>query len=68
MLRVLDAYLYPFTRSVDHAGLVHLVDVARRTGCVGKALAFRAALQGAPLSVHADLGFPVRACLLELLG
>jgi hypothetical protein len=68
VLRVRDAYLEPFTGWVDHAGLVHLVDVARRTGCVGKALAFRAALQGAPLSVQAGLGFPVRACLLELLG
>jgi hypothetical protein len=68
VLRVRDAYLEPFTGFADRADLVHLVDVARHTGCVGKALAFRAAMEGAPVSAQADLGFPVRACLSELLA
>ena len=47
MLRVRDAYLEPFTGYADRADLVRYVDLARRTGCVGKALSYRAALRDA---------------------
>jgi aminoglycoside phosphotransferase (APT) family kinase protein len=68
VLRARDAYLEPFTRYADRAALVRLVDLARRTGCVGKALSYRRALQEAPLGTHAELDHPVRAWLLEVLG
>jgi Phosphotransferase enzyme family len=67
VVRVRDAYLEPFTAYVDRATLVRGVHVARRTACVGKALAYRAALTGAPLAAHREMDFPVRAWLLELL-
>jgi hypothetical protein len=67
LLRVRDAYLEPFTRYAARADLVRCVDVARRTGCVGKALAYRAALAGEPLSTHAEMEFPVRDWFLGLL-
>jgi Phosphotransferase enzyme family len=67
VVRVRDAYLEPFTAYVDRATLVRGVHVARRTGCVGKALSYRAALTGAPLAAHREMEFPVRAWLLELL-
>jgi hypothetical protein len=64
--RLRDAYLEAFTGFADRARLVHCVDRARRTGCVAKALAWRAALLDVPLRDQAELGFPVRAWLLEL--
>ena len=67
VLRVRDAYLEPFTAYAARADLVHWVDLARRTGCVGKALSYQAALAGQPVSVHADMEFPVREWLLGLL-
>jgi hypothetical protein len=67
LLRVRDAYLEPFTRYAARADLVRCVDLARRTGCVGKALAYRAALAGEPLSTHAEREFPVRDWFLGLL-
>ena len=67
VVRVRDAYLEPFTAYVERATLVRGVQLARRTGCVGKALSYRAALTGAPLSAHQEMEFPVRAWLLELL-
>jgi hypothetical protein len=68
VLRARDAYLEPFTRYADRADLVRLVDLARRTGCVGKALSYQRALQDAPRAAHAELDHPVRAWLLEVLG
>jgi len=67
VVRVRDAYLEPFTAYVDRATLVRGVQLARRTGCVGKALSYRAALTGAPQSAHQEMEFPVRAWLLELI-
>ncbi len=67
VLRARDAYLEPFTALADRADLVAYVDLARRTGCVGKALAYRAAMLGQPASVHAEHDFPVRDWLLGLL-
>lgn len=67
VLRVRDAYLEPFTSYASQDELVHLVDVARRAGCVAKALAYRAGLEGAPADTAAELGFPVRDWLLGLL-
>jgi hypothetical protein len=67
VLRVRDAYLEPFTAYAPRSELVHLVDLARRTGCVSKALSYRAALREAPASVHAELEFPVRDWLMGLL-
>jgi aminoglycoside phosphotransferase (APT) family kinase protein len=65
--RVRDAYLEPFTRYADDAALVRYVGLARRTGCVGRALSWRAALHGERPATHRELGFPVRGWLLELL-
>ena len=67
VVRVRDAYLEPFTGYADRGDLVRGVDLARRTGCVGKALAYRAALTDEPVSAHAEMEFPVRGWLLELL-
>ena len=66
VLRVRDAYLEPFTRYVGRADLVRGVDLARRTGCVVKALSWRAAMSDATPQTHAEYEFPVRAWLLEL--
>jgi hypothetical protein len=67
VVRVRDAYLEPFTGYADRGDLVRGVDLARRTGRVGKALAYRAALTDQPVSAHAEREFPVRGWLLELL-
>ena len=68
VLRLRDAYLEPFTGSAPRAELVHLVDLARRTGCVSKAQSYRATLLDAPLEDLAELDFPVREWLSELLA
>ena len=67
VLRVRDAYLEPFTAFADHAELVRLVALARRTGCVARALSYRAALLGESDSTHAEYEFPVREWFLDLL-
>jgi hypothetical protein len=67
VLRVRDAYLEPFTGLAGHVRLVRDVDLARRAGCVGKALSYRAALRDSPVEAQAELGFPVRDWLLGLL-
>ncbi|MDX6302176.1 MAG: hypothetical protein QOF53_3390 [Nocardioidaceae bacterium] len=67
VLRVRDAYLEPFTGFATRPELVHLVEVARRAGCVAKALVYRFALRGADAAAEAELGFPVRDWLLALL-
>ncbi len=69
-LRVLalrDAYLEPFTRYADRVDLVRGVDLARRTGAVGKALSYQRSLASEPVSTHAELDFPVREWFLELV-
>jgi hypothetical protein len=65
--RVLDAYLEPFTTYADRAALEHYVDLARRTGCVSRALSYADALTGEPVATHAEHDFPVRAWFLEML-
>ena len=67
VLRVRDAYLEPFTEYVDRAALLRLADLSCRTGRVTRALSWRAALRGAPLSEHVGRELPVRGWLLELL-
>jgi hypothetical protein len=66
VLRVRDAYLEAFTVHASRAELLHLLDLARRVGCVSKALSWRAGTQGAPVEVLRSLEFPVREWLLEL--
>ena len=68
VLRVRDAYLEPFTTYAGRGELVRYVDLARRTGCVTKALSYRASLLGEPLSTHQEEDFPVRGWLLELFA
>jgi hypothetical protein len=46
---------------------VHFVELARRVGCVGKALSYQAALGESSPSLHAEYEFPVRDWLLGLL-
>ena len=65
--RVRDAYLEPFTSYATRAELVRHVDLARRTGCVARAMSWRAALVDASRAEQAELEFPVRGWLLSLL-
>ena len=67
VLRVRDAYLEPFTSYAGRTTLVRAVDLARRTGCVAKALSYRAAMAGLPVEALAEHDFPVRDWLLGLL-
>lgn len=67
ILRVRDAFLKPFTTYAARADLVRLADLARRTGCVAKALSWQAALVEAPPDLHREHEFPVRGWLGELL-
>jgi hypothetical protein len=67
VLGVRDSYLEHFTSYADRSELVRYTDRARRTGCVARALSWRAALEGQPVAAHRDYDFPVRAWLLELL-
>ncbi|MGA9746229.1 MAG: phosphotransferase [Nocardioides sp.] len=67
VLRVRDAYLEPFTTRTDRAELVALVELARRTGTVGRALSYQQAFVGEPRSAEAAEDWPVRGWLLELL-
>lgn len=63
-----DAYLDVFD---DHGTLEdrrRWVELARRTGCVPKALSYARALVDAPPEAHAEYDWPVRAWLLEALG
>jgi len=65
--RVRDAYLEPFTAYAERAELLRQVELARRTGCVTRALSYRASLMGEPVATHREEDFPVRGWLLELL-
>jgi hypothetical protein len=64
--RVRDAYLEPFVRFAPRPALIEAITLARRVGCLTKALAWRAALVGAPLDVHIEFEFPIRDWLLRL--
>ncbi len=67
VLHLRDVYLEPFTVFADRETLVRGVQLARRTGCVGKAMSYQAALLGQPVEVHAEQDFPVREWFLGLL-
>jgi hypothetical protein len=67
VLRVRDAYLEVYA---DHGSPVdreRWVRLARRTGCVGKAMSYVRAFEGEPESAEAAEDWPVRAWLLETL-
>jgi hypothetical protein len=67
VVRVRDAYLEPFASYAGHDRLVRLVHLARRTGCLGRALSYVHALEGEPREAQEELEWPVRAWLLDLL-
>jgi hypothetical protein len=67
VLGVRDAYLDPFARYADHDELDRWVGLARRTGCLGRALSYVYALEGEPRTAYEELEWPVRGWLLELL-
>ena len=67
VLRMRDAYLEPFSGFADRADLYRWVTLARRVGCVGKAVSWAQALVGAPPGAEAEEDWPVRGWLLELL-
>jgi hypothetical protein len=64
--RLRDAYLEPFTSYGARAELVRWTELAVRTGCVAKALAWRAAMSDSPATTSEEYDHPVRAWLLEL--
>jgi Phosphotransferase enzyme family len=67
LLRISDAYLEPFTSWGSRKELLRWVTLARRAGCVSRAISWESALQDAPEMVVAAEEFPVRGWLLELL-
>ena len=67
VLRIRDAYLEPFIDSGSRKELLRWVRLARSTGCVTRALAWESALQEAPAAVVAEVEYPIRSWLLELL-
>jgi len=67
VLRVREAYLDVFADTGTAEERRHWVTLARRTGCVSRALSYERALVGEPAEAEADLDWPVRGWLLELL-
>ena len=65
--RVRDAYLEPFDTYGRRDELRRWVSLARRTGCVTRALSYVHALQGEPESALEELEWPVRGWMLEIL-
>lgn len=65
--KVRDAYLEPFSGHGDHDDLVRWVELARRTGCLSRALSYVHALEGEPEATHREHDWPVRGWLLALL-
>ena len=65
--RVRDAYLEVYADHGSAADRERWVRLARRTGCVTKALSYVRAFEGEPLSAEAAEDWPVRAWLLESL-
>ncbi len=67
IVRMCDAYLEPFSGFADRPTLRRWVGLARQVGCIGKAVSYLSAFEGAPSSAEADLDWPVRGWMLELL-
>jgi hypothetical protein len=67
MDRVRDAYLEPFTDLAPAGDLRRWVELARRTGCVSRALSYVSALADADDAVAREMEFPVRDWLRALL-
>jgi hypothetical protein len=65
--RVRDAYLEPFSGLASRAELVRWSTLARRVGCVTRALSYEAAFRDADPSAEAEEDYPVRGWFLELL-
>jgi hypothetical protein len=65
--RLRDAYLEPFTAYAGRVDLVRYVGLARRVGCVTRALSYQLAFEGEPVRTQAEFEFPVREWFLELL-
>ncbi|MET0523775.1 MAG: aminoglycoside phosphotransferase family protein, partial [Nocardioides sp.] len=65
--RVRDAYLEVFTDIADLPTLRHWVSLARRVGTLGKARSYVNAFEGEPLSAQAEMEWPARGWLLEML-
>jgi len=66
VLRVRDAYLEPFSHLVGRRDLVRLVDLARRTGAVTRALCYELAYTGDDGEKEAADEFPVREWLRRI--
>lgn len=64
---VRDAYLEVYADHGSPADLERWVGLARRTGCVARALSYVRAFDGAGESAEAELDWPVRGWLLETL-
>jgi hypothetical protein len=65
--RVRDAYLEPFGGYGTQEDRVRWVGLARRTGCLSRALSYVHALEEEPPAAHEELDWPVRGWLLDLL-
>lgn len=65
--RVRDAYLEVYADHGSAAERERWVGLARRTGCVTKALSYVRAFEGEPPSAEAEQDWPVRGWLLETL-
>jgi hypothetical protein len=65
--RLRDSYLDVFAAHGSRAERVRWVELARRTGCVSRALSYARAFEGEPVESQADADWPVRGWLLELL-
>ena len=66
LLRLRDAYLEPWTGEHDRATLLAAVDLALRTGPVGRALSWRRSLIGATEAARARHGEGIPGWLVEL--
>jgi len=64
---VLDAYLEAFSGFGDAPTLRRWVSLARRAGCLGKAVSYLNAFQGESISAQAEMEWPARGWLLEML-
>ncbi|TQL56692.1 phosphotransferase family enzyme [Oryzihumus leptocrescens] len=68
VLRVRDALLEPWSGLADRSTLLRSVELARATGPVTRALAWRAALRDAPVEAQVEFDFPVRGWVEEILA
>ena len=67
VVAVRDAYLDEFADVGSHEDRVRWTQLARRTGCVSRALSYVQAFVGEPEEAQAGEDWPVRAWFLELL-